>query len=240
MIKRIIAIFILLLIVVACGGSRSESYEIVNEVMERGSDTQNIQFSQSQVLPPYGVKAIAEVAVLRLRVSTSQKDILDRIEDIQKAIDEITVLATENEAISLEEISVNQVSGSYAREESSASNIQTLDTSAITLKLTTSLSQHDYDFVKSVAEFNDFLNAINLPDTITIQALSVETELGELEKYRSQIITQIYQELDLVQEEYGRGIKFEITGLYEPLKKTLLSDIEYYLYLEPVVTVIEF
>lgn len=240
MIKRILVISILLFIVTACGSSKNEAYDIVSEVIERRPDIQNVQFSQSQVLPPYGVKAIAEAAALRLRISSSQKDTLGRIEDIHKAIDEITALAAENEAVSLEEISVNQVRGSYAREKSLTSNIQNLDTSAVTIKLTSNLSQNDYDFTRSIAQFNGFLNAINLPDTITVQALSVEAELGELEEYRSQIIAQVYQELNSIQEEYDQAVKFEITGLYDPLKKIQLSDIEYYLYLEPVVIVLEF
>jgi len=228
--------------ITACGGgssSSSESYDIVSEVV-RGSDTQSIQFSQSQVLHPYGALATAEKVTLNLQIYTSQKNIDGRKEDIHKAISEITALVDENESISLAEISVNQVSGSYAKEENSTRNIQNLDTSRIELKLTINLSRYDYNFAKCIDEFNDFLNEINLPSTIKVQALSVEAELGDLEEYRSQIIAQVYQELNVIQNEYGEDVKFEITGLYEPLKKMQINDIEYYLYLEPIVTVIEF
>ena len=239
--KRVFAIFVVLFVgVTACTGDRSAPSSAVSGIVERGPNIQNVQFAQSQILPPYGTKVLAEVAVLELRVSTSQKDTDERLEDIHKAIDHITLLASENGAINLEEISVSQVGGSYAREEVSTSNIQNLDTSAITLKLATNLAESEYDLVESVVEFNDFLNAIDLPDTITVQVLSVETEVGDLEEYRSQLIYQVYQDLDLVQEEYGESVKFEITGLYDPLKMMRLNDTEYYIYLEPVVNVSEF
>ena len=239
--KRIFAIFVVLFVgVTACAGVRSVSPSAVSDIVERGSYSQDVQLIQSQVLPPYGMKVLAEVAILELRVSTSQKSIAEGLEDIHKAIDHITLLASENEAIKFEELAVNQVSGSYAREGVSTANIQQLDTSAITLKLATNLAENDYDFVESIVEFDDFLSAINLPDTITVQILSVEAKVGDLEEYRSQLIYQVYQELDLVQEEYGRSVKFKITGLYDSLKIMQLSDTEYYIYLEPVVSISEF
>jgi len=176
MIKRVLMTSILIFVITACSSGRNESYEIVNEVMGRGYDIQNVQIAQSQVLPPYGVKVTAEMATLNLRIVTSQKDTLGRVEDIQKAVYAITALADENESIALVETSVNQVSGSYAKEESSTRNIQNLDTSGIVLKLTTKLSQHNYDYLKCIAEFNDFLDTINLPNTINVQALSLEAD----------------------------------------------------------------
>jgi len=240
MIKRVLMTSILIFVITACSSGRNESYEIVNEVMGRGYDIQNVQIAQSQVLPPYGVKVTAEMATLNLRIVTSQKDTLGRVEDIQKAVYAITALADENESIALVETSVNQVSGSYAKEESSTRNIQNLDTSGIVLKLTTKLSQHNYDYLKCIAEFNDFLDTINLPNTINVQALSLEADLGDLDAYRSQIIELVYRELNSVQDEYGEDVKFEILGLYDPLKKIQLSDNEYFLYLEPIVTTLEF
>ncbi len=241
--KQIIAISILLLFVTACSSPRSASSDVVSEVSSvtaRESDVQIIQMSPGKVLPPYGVKVQAQAAVVMLRIYTTQKDSAGRVEDIQRAIDEIKALAGKTQTISVSNIAVEQVSGSYARKESSTSNIENLDTSAITLKLTTQLAQHDNDFIKCVAEINHFLNTINLPKTTNVQATSVEADLGDLEPYRSQIIAQVYQELDSVQDTYSKGINFDISGLYDPIKKIQLSDIDYYLYLEPVVAVREF
>ena len=88
--------------------------------------------------------------------------------------------------------------------------------------------------------FNDFINAIDLPDTISIHALSVETELGDPETFRQQLIAQVYQELDSIQEAYGKSVKFEITGLHSGLQMMKLTDTEYYIYLEPNIVVSEF
>jgi hypothetical protein len=237
--KRILVILLVLFITAACTRNRSETYGVVSEII-RGTDIQNIQVAQGNVLPPYGLKVVAEIAALKLRVSTLQKDTAGRLKDIQGAIDHISSLASENEWITLEHVSVNQVGGSYTREEISGSSIQNLDTSAITFKLTVNLAEHDYDLMESVVVFNDFLGAIELPETLSVQAVSVETELQDLEVYRSQLISQIYQELDSVQEEYGQSVIYEITGLYDGLETIQLSDTEYYIYLEPIISVKEF
>jgi hypothetical protein len=240
--KKVLVSLIILVFLTACGGggNRSEPYEVVSEVIERGPDYQAITFSQSQVLPPYGIHVSADLVELGLHVSTTQKGTLERMEDIQLAIDTIASLAANDESISLAETSVEGVSGSYGREDVSAENVQTLDTSTISLKLTTELSQHDGDFIQSVEAFNEFLNGIDLPDTLAVQAVSVGTELEDLESYRQQVIEQVYQELDAVRAEYGEDVVFEISGLYAPLQMMQLSDVDYYLYLEPVVVVSEF
>lgn len=237
--KAILVFSALAVMTTACGSSRDKPYNIINDISERTSNTHTIQFSQSEILPPYGVKAVAEKAVLKLHISSSQNNAKDRVEDIQRAIDEVSRLADDDNVILVEEISLEQISGSYARAGSEISNIQNVDTSAITIKLSIELQQGVH-FLESVAVFNDFLNMINLPDTITLNVLSVEAELGDLEAYRSQIVAQVYQELDSMQEKYGQTVKFEVTGLYGPLKKLQLNDVEYYLYLEPIITILEF
>lgn len=95
MMKKLLAMAMLVLLMTACGNERSEPYEIVSNAVERGADYQAIQLSQSQILFPHGIKVRAEVVTLNLLVSTSQKNAPDRIEDLQKAIDTITKLASE-------------------------------------------------------------------------------------------------------------------------------------------------
>lgn len=233
---------VLLLSMTACvrSSGRDTFSDAESVIVERGPDIQAVQFTPGQVLPPYGVTVAADVATLDLYVSTSQKDAAARLEDIQKAIETITRLAAEDAAIRLGEISVSQVGGSYEREGVSESNVQNLDTPAITLELTIDLAESGYDLLESVAAFNAFLGKIELPDTLEVQALSVETKIGDLEAYRSQIIARVYQELDAVQKEYGDAVTFDIAGLYAPLQMLRLSDTEYYLYLDPVVSVSEF
>ena len=88
--------------------------------------------------------------------------------------------------------------------------------------------------------FNDFLSGLNLSETITVQALSVETEISDPEMYRPELVSKVYQELEAVQQEYGQSVKFEITGLHGGLQTIQLSDTEYYIYLEPNIIVSEF
>lgn len=241
MTKNIFLIGLSILILAGCStpGS-SQSYDIVSEITERGSSYQAIQLAQSQAQFPYGVKATAGAIDLDLLVTTSQELSSKRITDIQLAVDVLTEQVAQNDHIFIEQISASQVNGDYPRKESANANIQTLDTSSVKIRLTTAIGQNDNAFIEAVAIYNDFLGSLALPDTIKIRALSMEADLGDLEKYRSQIITDLYQELGAVRSEHSQSVKFEISGLYDPLKKIQLSDTEYYLYLEPVITVIDF
>jgi len=247
MAKRSLILLAILILVTACGSPRSTgretydvAYETASEVVERAPDMQNVQFSPSQVLPPYGMRAAAEVAVLELKIRSTEKKAENQTTDIQNAVTDITAQVSANDAIVLNDTATHQVSGSYVREENSKAKIPSVDTTAVTIKLISDLSQYDGDFGKSIVAFNQFLNTLDLPDTINIQVLSVSTELEDLEAVRNQIIAQVYQELDAIKQEYGSAVIFEVMGLHTPLQKIKLSDIEYYLYLEPVITVTEF
>ncbi len=181
MLKRILGLTGLLIIITACGNSGREGYGFMTPAIgERGPDLQYIPISQSQVLPPYGRKVTAETAVLQLRISSTQQEAWARINDVQEATDTIAKLADENDAISMEKVSINQVGGSSSGLEFSTPSFQNLDTSVVTIKLTSELSQYDDDFAESIIAFNDFLITLDLPDTIAVQALSVQTELGDL------------------------------------------------------------
>lgn len=81
---------------------------------------------------------------------------------------------------------------------------------------------------------------LTLPETISVDTLSIEAEISNPEIYRQQLITEVYQELDAIQEEYGQSVKFEVTGLHSGLKAMPITDIAYYLYLEPAIVVREF
>jgi hypothetical protein len=81
---------------------------------------------------------------------------------------------------------------------------------------------------------------LTLDDTITLKAISLEADLGDLAAVRLQIIEQIYAEMNAVKDEQGEAVKFEVSGLYAPLQKMQLNDLAYYLYLEPVITIIEY
>ncbi len=216
------------------------------EAIEGAPNIQDVHVGQGLILPPYEVTVTAKAATLRLRIRTKQKDTDGRFKDMQRAISHITHLASENELVTLDDISVGQVASSYDRSasygsEASTGSIQNLDTSSITVKLTATMAaDHDYALLESIIMFNEFLKAVDLPEAVSIQALSVETELGDLETYRGQLISQVYEELESVQNEYGQSVKYEVTGLYNSLKMIQLSDTEYYIYLEPIIMVREF
>jgi hypothetical protein len=94
--------------------------------------------------------------------------------------------------------------------------------------------------LESLIVFNDFLHSLNLPETISFDTLSVEAQISDPDIYRAQLVAQVYQELAAIQKEYGRAVKFEITGLHSGLQTIPLSDTDYYLYLEPAIVVNEF
>lgn len=241
--RKFLLIALGLSVLIGCGSSSSSSEpikEITNYAIERDISYQNISLSQSQILSPYGIKVKAEIVSLELLVSTSHKEPQKRIADIKHALDTISEQVSNRKEIDLEQVSLNQVQGSYAREEKSESNIPNINVPSIDLILTTNLDQHNDDFMQAVFEFNDFLAVIQLPDTIKITVVSVEATLGNVDKYRDQLIEQVYKDLNSVKDEYSSTVKFDISGLYDPLQLMQVNDVEYYLYIEPNIQVIDY
>jgi uncharacterized protein with NAD-binding domain and iron-sulfur cluster len=240
MTKNFFRLFFLFLLLTACSRPLTESNNVVSEVIDRRIVAQPIQVSQAQLLPPYGVYVQAETAVLTLHLSSSQNNATNRTVAIQESLDEITTQANNSESIRLQAIDIDQVSESYSRAEEPTSRTYTLDTSSVTVELSYDLVQNEPDLRAAIVAFEDFLNQLMLPDTVTIEAVSVKAQLGDLEEQRAQIIAQLYQELDAVQGDYGDEVLFEISGLYDGLKQIQISGVTFYIYLEPVVTVREF
>jgi len=201
---------------------------------------QNIQVSQTSILPPFGMKVRADVASLKIRVSSSTDDTPDRLEAIRKAVEQISELAANDVSVNLQYISVSRISSSSDRGTAVPFFSESYDSSSVILRLTTDLAEHNHNLLESLIVFNSFLNTLNLPETITIDTLSVEAEISNPEIYREQLIAKVYQELHAIQEEYGQSVKFEITGLHSGLQTIPLADTEYYLYLEPAIVVNEF
>lgn len=243
MIKQILAISFAGIAAITCSNTTGDRLfsETSNQLAPTPTSVyiQTIQINQGSVLPPYGMKVKADTASLKISLSSSKDEAAGRLEDIQQAIGQIATLATEDEAVDLESTSVNQVTESSERGISS-SLIWNVDSTSVTLKLTTSLTESNDSLLESLVIFNNFLSAITLPDTMTIQAFSIESEIRDPETYRSQLVAKVYQELEAVQAEYGQAVQFEVTGLHSGLKTISLSDTEYYIYLEPAIVVTEF
>jgi len=242
------SIFLVLLVIfslIACAGigvDRSANNE-VQGIFATPSvwPFQNVQVNQSRILPPYGLKVNAETALLKINVSASKKEAANNLEALQSAVNHIANLAAENDDIQLESISVSQVAHSSRASsiEEMVSYAQDLD-SSLSLELSTDLIEHNRNLIDALIIFDSFLDAVNLPDTITLRALAVETRIGDPEMYRQQLAAQVYQELDAVQEEYGPSVTFEIADLHGNLQVTRLSDTEYYIYIAPTIITKEF
>ncbi len=241
--KHFLVLIFIVLAITACGRSAGDR---VLGSGERQSVTptlpslQNIQINQPSVLPPFGVKVRADVASLKFRISSSIANTAERLEAIGTAVEQISELAASDGSVNLQNISVSWVSSNSNRRTAVPYFSESYDSSSVILKLTTNLADHNHHLLESLIVFSDFLNTVNLPETITIDTLSVEAEISNPEPHREQLIAKIYQELEAVQEEYGRSVKFGISGLHSNLQSIPLTDTEYYLYLEPVIVVNEF
>jgi hypothetical protein len=243
MIKQILALTLALLTAPACmiNTPRDAWFsQESNVVVPTPIRLQNIQISQDTVLPPYGLKVKADLAALKISVTSSKEDAAARLDDIQQAIEKISTLAADDEAVDLGAASIDQVAESSDREVLS-SYTWNVDSSSVILELTTTLTETTHDnLLESFITFDNFLKSLTLPDTVTIQALSIGSEISDPESYRPQLVAKVYQELEAIQTEYGQAVKFEITGLHSGLKILQLSDTEYYLYIEPAIITKEF
>lgn len=240
--KRILTIIFVISLTTSCfGTSRALSGEAreVLAVPERVLRANNVYVGQSQILPPYGVRVLADQASLTIRVSTSSENATARLSDIQNAVEQIASQAAENDRITLGSVSVSQIEGSVER-SASDSNIKKLDSSAVTLNLTTDLTEQHHDLVETFVIFNNFLNDLDVPETIMVEVLSVATEISNTEMYRPQLVAKVYQELDAIRQEYGQSVKFSISGLHGNIQMMQLTDTEFYLYIQPSIMVNEF
>jgi hypothetical protein len=242
--KRFLVImFVIVATITACVNNAGERWlsEGINKVVPTSTPPSigNVQINQGRILPPYGMKVEADRASLKLRMSSSKDSVTERFDDIKNAVTQISALASEHGAISLEDTSVSQVSGGSSR-ATAVPYFEGFDSSSVNLKLTIDLGEQNHSLFDSVIVFNDFLNDLNLSETITVQALSVETAISNPEMYRPELVSKVYQELAAVQEAYGQSVQFEITCLHGILQTLQLTDTEYYIYLEPNIIVSEF
>jgi hypothetical protein len=243
MIKQILAITLVLFAATACMLNTTREALLNQEnstVIPTPIRLQNIQISQGTVLPPYGLKVKADLAALKISVTSSKEDAAARLDDIQQALEKISTLAADDEAVDLGAASINQVAESSDRELLS-SYTWDVDSSSVILELTTTLTETAHDnLLESFITFDNFLKTVTLPETITIQALAIGSQISDPESYRPQLVAKVYQELETIQAEYGQTVKFEVTGLHSGLKILQLSDTEYYLYIEPAIITKEF
>ena len=243
MIKQILTITLTLFAATACMLNTTRDALLNQEsnvVVPTPIRLQNIQITPDTVLPPYGLQVKADLASLKISVTSSNEDVAGRLEDIQGAIEQISTLAADDEAVDLGAASINQVAESSDREVLSAYTWN-VDSSSVILELTTTLTETSHDnLLESFITFDNFLKSLTLPETITIQALSIGSQISDPESYRPQLVAKVYQELEAIQAEYGQAVKFEITSLHSGLKILQLSDTEYYLYIEPAIITKEF
>ncbi|HEY84314.1 MAG TPA: hypothetical protein G4N96_04265 [Chloroflexi bacterium] len=201
---------------------------------------QNVQVNSGQILPPYGVKVAAETVLLQITVSVTDKEAADNLQTLQSAVTHIANLASENNQVQLESASVNQIANSARGSiEKIVTNSYNLN-SSITLELVADLSDQTLSLIDALIIFDEFLDTVKLPDTVTLHVLSAETRIANPEMYRQQLVAQVYDELDAVKADYGSAVTFEVTGLHDSLQVMRLNDTEYYIYLKPNIITKEF
>lgn len=245
--RTVIIIALLTLSIIACN-SREERGSLLSELAPSATPTpsreytlEDIQIGASRVLPPYGITVRADWVRLRVILNSDSETVSKRLTDLQQAVTDIQHLADGDEAIQLDGVRLNQI-GSDAEEKilSSVRYSGNLDSSSITLTFGSDLADHNDSLLDSLAVFDTFLNTIALTDSLSLRATAVETHISQPESYRPQLIANVYEELEAVQTEYGQAVSFTVTGLHGPVQRLQLSDTDYYLYLEPTITVSEF
>jgi hypothetical protein len=182
----------------------------------------------------------AEAVALTLRVSTAIENPAERFADIQGALEIITDAAAESEAVTLEEVLLDDVGAVSPSRDEDVPQVDGIVSSSLTLKLTTGLPEGQDSLIQSVASFNAFLGSINLPETISVRIIALEPVVENPESYREQLIARVYDELAAVRAEYGETVQFEISGLYAMPQLRKLNDTEYYVYIEPTIVVTGF
>lgn len=238
MIRKFVSCMLAVLILSGCTHRSRGLGEISSSISEVNYST--ISINQNSALPPYGMKVFAPAVFLDLVVMSRKNDPEYQLMDIENAIQTISDQVSQNDAISFEFVSARQLHGADSYMDRSNFNYAPLSTSSVTIRLSTRLETGEVSFLNVVHRLNNFINSLKLPDSIYLSIQSIEADLGDLEPYRQAIITRVYDELEASKRTRDQSsINYEITGLYDPLKVIPLSDVEYFVYLEPVVKVID-
>lgn len=247
MIRIVFVSMLIVLSSIACS-SREESGSLLSEIAPPATPTpsleytlEDIQIGAGRILPPYGITVQADFVRLRVILNSDSETVSNRLTNLQQAVTDIEQLAESDEAIQLDAVTLNQI-GSDAEEKilSSVRYSGNLDSSSITLTFGSRLAVHNDSLLDSLAAFDTFLNNITLTDSLSLQATAVETRISQPENYRPQLVAKVYEELEAIQTEYGQAVSFTVTELHGPVHSLRLSDTEYYLYIEPHITVSEF
>lgn len=237
MFKRLWLIGLAALLSTACLSTARGGLEGGNAPVVVEESIRNVQVLADSALPPYGVRVRAETAALNISISSSQKEAAARLADLQTAIAHIAAHAETDEAVTLAAAQTQQTNYS---DRSSLDVYISASSSSIMLRLTTDLRPSDSNLLNSLVIFQQFLDALTLPESIKVEAATIQAEMRDPEQYRAALIQQVYRELAAVKTEYGPEVQFSVTGLHEGLKTMRLSDVEYYLYVAPTVVVNEF
>jgi len=239
--KKFLLISCFSLIITACFSNnilRSENESFMPALSPTA--VYQVQVKPTTLLPPYGLQVRADVAAVHLRLNTTKDSATDKLADIQSAVQAINTLTDQYNQITLASINTLHIEGSDRTSSIDSGYWTMLDTSNVTLKLTTPITESTMSLGDSLTMFNTFLSTLTLAETITLEVSSIEAEISNSEQYRQQLINQVYQELQMVQNNYGEAVTYEINGLHTTIQTISLSDVEYYLYLEPVIVVKEF
>ncbi|RME76404.1 MAG: hypothetical protein D6784_05935 [Chloroflexi bacterium] len=243
-IKSVLILFILLATVSACAGPISRKIIQKEETFASTLPTpalRNLQVGMPAVLPPYGIRVQADAAVLTLRLTSKKLDTGDRLETLQKAINTLASAAANTGGLSFRYVSVLEAERDYSRGTAVPIPVETWsDSTSVLVRLVLERGDPPATLLESAATFNRFLNSLTLSPDVEVQTVSLRADIRDPEKYRQQIVDLIYQELEQTRQTYDSAVTFEISDLHTPLRILPLSDTEYYLYLEPVITVHEF
>lgn len=228
------------LLIIACNATNTNqrlSVEVNQAIAATATppSLQSIQIGHPETLPPYGILVQADQAVLTIRIDASNDTVSNTLTLMQQTVTQIAELADTHETIEFHATKINQLNSQSNRSIESSLRAENFHTSAMHLKLAAPLNSTPDALLESLVTFETFLNSLTPPDDITIEALSVETEISDIDSYRTQIINNLYQELVTVQETYGQDIDFEVTNLYGRLQILPITDTSYYLYLEPTI-----
>lgn len=247
--RRNVILLVLMFLLFACSIDRGGPVSVAQTEgtpAPTGYDSlANVQIIGETPLPPYGLRVRADVAELQIQVRSSKESVTDRLNELEQTLAQLEALAAQDEAIRLTAVSLGQVGSDYERGALLDSSRSLMDSSrgnssALTMRLESNLQPQSLSLLDSLAQFNQFLAGLSLSDTLELNILTVQSRISQPESYRSQLIAQVYQELAGIEGQYGPDVAFDVRELHGPLLSRPLSDVEYYLYLEPVISVTEF
>ena len=188
----------------------------------------------SKVQAPVAVtlEIAAEYVALPISISSTEKDALRNLENVQALTAKLADAARKSPNIKVRQglVSLSVATGESGGFLSSKSYSSATTSSSASLYLVSALAK-DRDLFQVARELTSFAQSIPAPDQTRISFGTTSLGIDSPERFRTDLLTLIRKDIEQVRSALGNPKSFEVSGLEAPVGVTQHDDKSLTLYI---------